>query len=286
MAATVPIRNHDQLHASTKMIDRSSVVRGRSGQPALALSGVTKRFGPSVLGLDDVSVEVPVGQRAVLLGRSGSGKSTLLRHVNRLQEPTSGDVVVHGKALGPLTTKGLRAVRRQIGFIFQNFHLVESMTALENVCTGMLGSLRGPRLGLWSYPQSGRRHALELLDRVGLADRAFQRADTLSGGQQQRVGIARALIQQPTILLADEPVASLDPESSADVLEVLTRISEEDRLTVVCSLHQVDLALEFAERIIGLRDGAVVLDELTDRITREQAMTVYQGTSGVTEAST
>lgn len=244
--------------------------------PALALSGVTKRFGDSVLALDEVSLEIPVGQRAVLLGRSGSGKSTLLRHVNRLHTPTNGRVQVHGTTLEDLSGRGIRAVRREVGFIFQDFHLVGSMTALENVCTGLLGTLRGPRLGLWSYPKSGRRRALELLDRVELADRAFQRADTLSGGQQQRVAIARALIQEPSILLADEPVASLDPESSAGVLEVLTRISTEDRITMLCSLHQVDFALSFAERIIGIRSGQVVLDDLAARVSRERAMTIYR----------
>ncbi|SEE82522.1 phosphonate ABC transporter ATP-binding protein [Ruania alba] len=255
---------------------RTAPTTGPDQPPAIALTGVTKQFTETVRGLDDVSVEIPVGQRTVLLGRSGSGKSTMLRHINRLQEPTAGTVAVHGTALSSLSRRGIRAVRRDIGFIFQNFHLVGSMTALENVCTGMLGSLWGPRMGLWSYPREGRRRALDQLDRVGLADRAFQRADTLSGGQQQRVAIARALIQEPSILLADEPVASLDPESSAGVLEVLTRISAEDRLTVVCSLHQVDLALGFAERVIGLREGKVVFDDSADDLTREQAMAIYR----------
>lgn len=167
-------------------------------------------------------------------------------------------------------------MRREIGFIFQNFHLVGSMTTLENVCTGFLGGLVGPRSGLWMYPKAHRRVALDLLDRVGLADRAFQRTDTLSGGQQQRVAIARALAQTPSILLADEPVASLDPESSAGVLDLLTRISKEDNLTVVCSLHQVEYALAFGERIIGLKEGRVVLDQRTEGLSREDAMTIYR----------
>jgi phosphonate transport system ATP-binding protein len=244
--------------------------------PAVALTNVTKRFNETVLGLDDVSLTVPTGQRLVLLGKSGSGKSTLLRHVNRLQDPTSGRVEVHGRDVGRLRRRDIRQMRRQIGFIFQGFFLVGSISTLENVCTGMLGTLKAPRMGLWMYPKHCRRRALELLDRVGLADRAFQRADTLSGGQQQRVAIARALIQEPTVLLADEPVASLDPESSADVLDLLTRISTEDNLTVLMSLHQVEYALGFAERIVGLHEGRVVLDENAEHLTRDRTMTIYR----------
>jgi len=244
--------------------------------PAIRLSGVTRRFSEDVLGLDDVSFEIAQGQRVVLLGRSGSGKSTMLRHLNRLQQPTSGTVEIHGRDINAMGRRELRRMRRDIGFIFQNFHLVGSISALENVCTGFLRVLPGPRSGLWMYPKAQRRVALEPLARAGLADRAFQRTDTLSGGQQQRVAIARALAQSPSILLADEPVASLDPDSSAAVLSLLTRISEEDRLTVVCSLHQVEYALGFAERIIGLKDGQVVFDRGTDGLDREEAMSIYR----------
>lgn len=253
--------------------------------PAISLKNVTKRFSETVLGLDDVSVDVAPGSRVVLLGKSGSGKSTLLRHVNKLHTPTSGSVQVHGTDLGALRGRRLREARRGIGMVFQNFHLVGNMSALENVCSGMLGALRGPRVGLWSYPQTVRRKALELLDRVGLADRAFQRADTLSGGQQQRVAIARALMQQPSVLLADEPVASLDPESSADVLAILTRISTEDRLTVLMSLHQIEYALGFADRIVGLREGKVVLDESAVNLDAARAMQIYGATTQPADGS-
>ena len=239
------------------------------------LTGVTKRFGPDVLGLDDVSLAVPAGQVVVLLGLSGSGKSTLLRHVDGLQQPTSGSVRVLGVEVTQAGGRELRALRRRIGFVFQQFALVGSRTVLENVCTGALGRLRGPRLGLPTYPKPLRREALEHLDRVGLADRAFQRADTLSGGQQQRVAVARALMQQPEILLADEPVASLDPESSTQVMDLLKSISRERDLTVLCSLHQVDLALSWGDRIVGLRTGRTVLDLPTTGLDRDQVMAVY-----------
>ncbi|MDS1271334.1 phosphonate ABC transporter ATP-binding protein [Lipingzhangella sp. LS1_29] len=244
-------------------------------QPAIRFSGVSKHFTPTVTALDDVSLTVTPGEVAILLGLSGSGKSTLLRHVDGLQLPTSGEVTVLGVDVGAAGTRTLRRLRRRVGFVFQQFHLVGPLTVLENVCTGALGRLRGPRLGLVTYPRTVRTQALEQLDRVGMADRAFQRADTLSGGQQQRVAVARALVQQPEILLADEPVASLDPETAAQVLDLIRRVATEDRLTVLCSLHQVDLALGWGDRVIGLRTGAVVLDTPTAGLRRADAMAVY-----------
>lgn len=247
-----------------------------TGAPIVVdLDRVTKRFGPDVLGLDDVSLTVRAGEVVVLLGLSGSGKSTLLRHVSGLQAPTSGTVTTLGVEVTAARGGALRALRRRVGFVFQQFDLVDSRTVLENVCTGALGRLRGPRLGLGTYPKPLRREALEHLDRVGLADRAFQRADTLSGGQQQRVAVARALMQQPEILLADEPVASLDPESSQQVMDLLKTISRENALTVLCSLHQVDLALGWGDRIVGLRTGRTVLDLPTAGLDRDQVMAVY-----------
>jgi phosphonate transport system ATP-binding protein len=228
-----------------------------------------------VLGLDDVSLTVHAGEVVALVGLSGSGKSTLLRHVDGLHLPTAGNVRVLGVDVGAVRGSALRTLRRRIGFVFQQFELVGSRTVLENVCTGALGRLRGPRLGLPTYPKAVRREGLEHLDRVGLADRAFQRADTLSGGQQQRVAVARALMQRPEVLLADEPVASLDPESSEQVMALLKTISRENSLTVLCSLHQVDLALGWGDRIVGLRGGRTVLDLPTAGLDRDQVMAVY-----------
>ncbi|MQA10960.1 MAG: phosphonate ABC transporter ATP-binding protein [Pseudonocardiaceae bacterium] len=236
---------------------------------------VTKRFAPDVVALDEVSLNVRAGEVVVLLGLSGSGKSTLLRQVDGLQQASSGTVTVLGSDVGKARGTEARALRRRIGFVFQQFHLVGSLTVLENVCTGALGRLRCPRLGLFSYPKRVRREALRQLERVDLAERAFQRADTLSGGEQQRVAVARALLQRPEVLLADEPVASLDPESAAQVMRLIRDISVEDELTVLCSLHQVDLALSWGDRVIGLRCGRVVLDAPVQGLRRDEAMSVY-----------
>ncbi|NNG19813.1 phosphonate ABC transporter ATP-binding protein [Naumannella sp. ID2617S] len=251
-----------------------------AAEPTIVLDHVTKQFSPTVKGLDDVSVAFAANRVTVLLGLSGSGKSTMLRHINGLHRPTSGEISVLGTRVDKAREAELRRLRRRIGFIFQHFHLVGSMSVLENVCTGRLGSLKGPRLSLLTYPKTVRRDALEQLDRVGLADRAYQRADTLSGGQQQRVAIARALIQRPKILLADEPVASLDPVSANQVMELIGRISREEQLTVVCSLHQVQLAMHFSDHIVGLRQGSVVLDRQTADIDRGEAFEIYASVAG------
>lgn len=248
---------------------------------AARLDHVTKDFGGGVLGLDDVTAGFRTGGISVLLGLSGSGKSTLLRHLNGLHTPSSGTVRVLGQDVASLKKRDLREMRRDIGVIFQSFNLVGPMSVLENVCTGRLGSLQGPRISLMMYPKELRREALEKLDRVGLAERAFQRADTLSGGQQQRVAIARALMQHPKILLADEPVASLDPVSSLDVINLLKQISIEDNLTVIGSLHQVQLAIDLADRIIGLRSGKVILDRTTEGLSAEEASKIYSSVSGM-----
>ncbi|TCN55828.1 phosphonate transport system ATP-binding protein [Rhodococcus sp. SMB37] len=250
-------------------------------RPAVRLEHVTKDFGAGVLGLDDVTTEFRTGAITVLLGLSGSGKSTLLRHLNGLHRPTSGSVSVLGQDVASLRGRSLRTLRREIAVIFQHFNLIGPMSVLENVCTGRLGSLVGPRLSLMMYPESVRREALEKLDRVGLADRAYQRADTLSGGQQQRVAIARALMQHPKVLLADEPVASLDPVSAREVMGLLQEISSENQLTVIASLHQVQLAIDFADRIVGLRSGRIVLDQTTGGLHAEEASQIYTSVSGM-----
>ena len=242
--------------------------------PVIDVRGITKTFGETT-ALHDVSLTVARGEIVVLLGLSGSGKSTLLRHLDGLDRPDTGTVTVLNATVSRLRGRPLRALRGQVGFVFQQFELVGSLTVLENVLTGALFRVRGPRLGLWGYRRDLQLAALGHLDRVGLLTHAYQRADTLSGGQQQRVGIARALMQNPRILLADEPVASLDPESSAQVMALIREIAIDSGLTVVCSLHQVDLALSWGDRIVGLRHGEVVLDTSTRGLSKQNVMEIY-----------
>lgn len=247
-----------------------------SDTPVVQITDLGKTYpGAADPALTGVSLRVTPGEIVVLLGLSGSGKSTLLRHINGLETPSTGSVRSLGEDVSAPRGKPLRDLRGRIGFIFQQFELVGPLTVLENVLTGSLSTLRGPRVGVWTYPKALRERALGHLDRVGLLERAYQRADTLSGGQQQRVAIARALMQEPDILLADEPVASLDPESSSQVMGLIREIAAERGLTVVCSLHQVDLALDWGDRIVGLRGGTVVLDTPTAGLSREQVMEIY-----------
>lgn len=248
--------------------------------PIITITGLSKNFGET-RALRGVHLSVERGEVVALLGLSGSGKSTLLRHVDGLEMPSQGDVTVLGQSVPSLRPKALRSLRGQVAMIFQQFELVPSLTVLENVLTGALSRVRGPRFGLTTWPKSLKRAALTHLERVGLLHRAYNRADQLSGGQQQRVAIARALMQNPDVLLADEPVASLDPESSGVVLSLIREIAAERRLTVVCSLHQVDIALGWGDRIVGLRHGEVVLDAPADGLAKTAVMDIY-GRAGAT----
>ncbi|PXY21338.1 phosphonate ABC transporter ATP-binding protein [Prauserella muralis] len=252
------------------------------GRYAVEMRGVHKAFG-AVTVLDDVDLAVRRGEFVGLVGPSGAGKSTLLRLVNGMHTVERGSVRTLGTDPATCSRRGLRALRTKVGFAFQQFGLVGRLSAMENVLMGALATLRWPRYGVMSYPRALRVAALENLDRVGMADQRFQRCDTLSGGQQQRVAVARTLMQGPQLILADEPVASLDPASSALVLDILRRISREDDISVLCSLHQVELALANADRIVALRAGRVVLDEAADTLTADRLRTVYgtgDGTDG------
>ena len=258
--------------------DDGSVMVPASGETAVKVTNLVKTFdNGSVTALDQVSITVPTGQLLVIIGLSGAGKSTLLRHLNGLHLPTEGSVEVLGQDVPALTRPELRHLRRDIGFVFQQFNIVGRVTCIENVLSGALGRIRGPRIGAMMYPKSLRVEAFEQLDRVGLADRAWQRTDTLSGGQQQRVAIARSLMQKPKLVLADEPVASLDPEISGQVMDLLVQCCIEDNITVICSLHQVELALGWTDRLIGLRDGKVVMDTpVDDSLNQDAVMEVYR----------
>jgi len=241
----------------------------------LKIEHLTKIYDNGVLALDDVSFEVPDGQFVVIIGLSGSGKSTLLRCINRLIDPTAGRIIWNDIDITAATDEELRLIRRRIGMIFQQFNLVKRSTVLTNVLSGRLGYTNP----LWSlanyFPRHEREKALEKLDRVGIRDKAHNRADELSGGQQQRVGIARALMQEPELMLADEPVASLDPATSHSVMKYLEALNREDGLTVLCSLHFLSLARTYADRIIALKEGRLMFDGLPEEIDDERFKAIY-----------
>lgn len=241
---------------------------------SVVLREVGMRFGENVV-LDRVNLTVTPGQFVALVGPSGAGKSTLLRLMNGSHRPTAGSLSVLGVNPATCSRPELRRLRRRTGFVFQQFGLVGRLSAMENVLMGALGSLRMPRYGIATYPRPLRERALANLERVGLVDQRYQRCDTLSGGQQQRVAIARTLMQEAELVLADEPVASLDPNASISVLQTLRKLSAEDGFTVICSLHQVELALEVSDRVVAVRDGAFVLDASTSRTSQEDIRAVY-----------
>jgi phosphonate transport system ATP-binding protein len=241
----------------------------------LRLIGLSKTYNTGDTALSDVSIDVPKGQLVGLIGPSGAGKSTLIRCVNRLVEPTSGQVMLGDTDLVKLGTTDLRRQRRRIGMIFQEYALVERLTVMENVLSGRLGYVPFWRSWLRRFPAQDIRRAYELLDRVGLMQHADKRADALSGGQRQRVGIARALAQEPELLLVDEPTASLDPKTSRQIMRLLTEICTEKGLPAIVNIHDVPLAQQFMQRIIGLRAGSVVFDGPPDELTETALTTIY-----------
>jgi phosphonate transport system ATP-binding protein len=238
--------------------------------PAISVNNVTKRYD-DVVALDDVSFEVPEGQFVVILGPSGAGKSTLLRILNGLTPPTDGNVYIGDEPIG--------SARSEVGMVFQMHYLIENMSAYRNALTGALSRAGLVRSLLTWYDGQDKRNALEALDTVGLLDFAEQRAGSMSGGQKQRVGIARALVQNPDLLLADEPVSSLDPKAARDVMSYMKGAADERGLTTLASLHQVNIAREFGERFIGVRDGSVVFDGSREDLTMEVVDEIYYGES-------
>ncbi len=227
--------------------------------PALHVNALVKRYG-EMRAVDGVSLSVEAGELVALLGPSGSGKSTLFRCVSRLARLDAGAVHVGGTRIDQLEGRALREQRRAIGLIFQQFNLIGRLSALDNVLAGRLGAVGTLRATFRAFSAEDRQMALAALDRVGLLDKAYQRADSLSGGQQQRVAIARVVTQRSRIILADEPVASLDPTSAMNVLTLLHSIARERGIAVLCSLHQTDLARGFADRIVAMKQGRVMLD--------------------------
>jgi len=224
----------------------------------LEVKNLTKIYDDGTVALRNVSFTVEEGDFLIIIGLSGSGKSTLLRCINRLIEPTEGQIIWNGQDITDADATELRKIRRKIGMVFQHFNLVRRSTVMTNVLGGRLGYVsQWPSL-LHQFPKKDREKAMAALKRLGIADQARKRADELSGGQQQRVGIARALMQDPEMILADEPVASLDPVLAHSILDHLRDLNQEDDMTILCSLHYLDLIQEYASRVIGLRAGRIV----------------------------
>jgi len=241
----------------------------------LKIIELVKIYEGGVLALDKVSFGVPEGQFVAVIGLSGSGKSTLLRCINRLIEPTAGQVLWNDVDVTKASDEDLRRIRRKIGMVFQHFNLVHRSSVLTNVLAGRLGYVNPAWSILNRFPKEDIEKALHQLERVGIADKANYRADELSGGQQQRVGLARALMQDPEMILADEPVASLDPVLAHSAMQYLEKINKEDKVTVLCSLHFLDLVHRYADRVVALNEGKLVFDGLPHEIDDNRFKEIY-----------
>ncbi|MEY8208415.1 MAG: phosphonate ABC transporter ATP-binding protein [SAR324 cluster bacterium] len=241
----------------------------------LEIKQLVKKYHTGDLAINGVDLKVEKGQVMALIGPSGAGKSTLIRCVNRLENPTSGEIWLNGENIVKMRSGKLRRARRNMGMIFQEYALVERLTVMENVLSGRLGYVGFWRSFLRKFPQSDINAAFGLLEKVGLDTMVNKRADELSGGQRQRVGIARALIQKPVILLVDEPTASLDPKTSRQIMRLITELCEENQLTAIINIHDVALAQMYAERIVGLREGSIVYDGPPDDLKPDVLTEIY-----------
>ncbi len=252
----------------------------------LEVKELSKSYGPATTVLDNVSLNVEQGEFLGIIGLSGAGKSTLLRCINRLVEPTSGEILMPRSVFDSngdgarsdilkLSRRDLRLLRRKVGMIFQQFNIVKRLTVMENVLSGTLGYQSSLKSCLNLFSHDDKRRALVNLKRVGLLEHAYKRADELSGGEEQRVAIARTLMQDPAVILADEPVSSLDPKLSRVILDILKDVCEEDGITVLVSLHTLDLTKEYAARIVGLNRGQILFDGPTKELTTALVDRIY-----------
>ena len=236
---------------------------------------VSKVYPNGTVGLDDVNLTIQDGEFVAIIGRSGAGKSTLLRSVNRMHEITSGTLTVNGVNVSGLKGKSLGEFRRGIGMVFQSFNLVSRTTVIRNVLAARVPEMPFWRIVLGAFRKADKIAALESLDKVGILDKAYIRADQLSGGQQQRVALARTLAQDPKIILADEPVAALDPVTAKQVMEDFVRINQEMGISILLNIHHVELAIEYADRIIGIRAGKIVYDGPSKNVDQAVLDTIY-----------
>ena len=245
---------------------------------------VSKVYSNGTVGLDDVSLTIQDGEFVAIIGRSGAGKSTLLRSVNRMHQITSGTLTVNGTDVSTLSGKSLRRFRRGIGMVFQSFNLVTRTTVIKNVLSACVPDMPFWRVLLGVFRKEDKIKALESLDKVDILDKAYMRADQLSGGQQQRVALARTLTQDPRIILADEPVAALDPVTAKQVMQDFVRINQEMGISILLNIHHVELALEYANRIIGIRAGKIVYDGPSANVNQTVLDAIY-GDDSEAEAS-
>ncbi|GAB4131091.1 MAG: phosphonate ABC transporter ATP-binding protein [Roseiflexaceae bacterium] len=246
----------------------------------LQVAALTKRYGSETLALNNVNFDIHAGEFVAIIGPSGAGKSTLLRCLNRLVEVSSGDVRFDGVSIPSLHGSALRRQRTQIAMIFQHYNLVNRLSVIENVLHGRLG-YKGTLEGMFGmYTEEEKRDAVRIINNLGLGEQIYKRCDQLSGGQKQRVGIARALVQRPKMLLCDEPIASLDPNAAKVIMDTLREINQNLGITVLVNLHQVDVALNYAQRIIGINGGQVVYDGAPDDLSNEQIYQIYGSEAG------
>lgn len=247
----------------------------------IEIKNVNKIYDNGVVGLKDINLNVKKGEFIVIVGLSGAGKSTLLRSINRLHDVSSGDILIDGQSIQKATGKKLRRMRRDVAMIFQNFNLVKRASVRRNVLSGRVGYYGSFKSTLGLFKKSDVDLAVKSLQRVNLAEKFYDRADALSGGQQQRVAIARALMQEPKIMLADEPTASLDPATSTLVMDDLKSLNKDLGITVVANLHNEELALKYGSRIIGLRAGELVFDKAVEQVSETDFDEIYGRTDQI-----
>ena len=244
--------------------------------PILEFQHVNKVYNNSTKALDDVSFSVEKGEFVSIIGPSGAGKSTILRCINRLIDATDGNIIYDGDDILSLGKRDLRRVRTKTGMIFQHYNLVDRLSVIENVLHGRLGQKSAISGMLGSYSETEKEKAFSILNELGLAEQAYKRCDALSGGQKQRVGIARAIMQEPKLILCDEPIASLDPKASKTIMDHLSQINQKQKITCIVNLHQGEVAMKYSQRILGVSSGKIVFDGTPEELTKKKIHEIYQ----------